>query len=161
MMPGFYGGMPDGAVATFSRGGSDISGAVLARASGSRVYENWTDVSGVLAADPRVIAAPPPIATMTYAEVRELAYLGATVLHEDAIYPAKAARDSHSHLQHHGPPGSRHLDRGPGHGACRGHHRPGRPAGLLRPSGGKGAVQQRGGLLPENSVLPGEKRRAI
>ena len=91
VMPGFYGGMPDGAVATFSRGGSDISGAVLARASGSRVYENWTDVSGVLAADPRVIAAPPPIATMTYAEVRELAYLGATVLHEDAIYPAKAA----------------------------------------------------------------------
>lgn len=91
VMPGFYGGMPDGAVATFSRGGSDISGAILARASGSAVYENWTDVSGVLAADPRVIAAPPPIGTMTYVEVRELAYLGATVLHEDAIYPVKAA----------------------------------------------------------------------
>ena len=59
-MPGFYGGMPDRAVATFSRGGSDISGAILARASGSAVYENWTDVSGVLAADPRVIAAPHP-----------------------------------------------------------------------------------------------------
>ena len=91
VMPGFYGGMPDGAVATFSRGGSDISGAILARAAGSAVYENWTDVSGVLAADPRVIAAPPPIGTMTYVEVRELAYLGATVLHEAAIYPVKAA----------------------------------------------------------------------
>ena len=91
VMPGFYGGMPDGAVATFSRGGSDISGAILARATASSVYENWTDVSGVLAADPRVISAPPPIGTMTYTEVRELAYLGATVLHEDAIFPVKAA----------------------------------------------------------------------
>lgn len=62
VMPGFYGGMPDGAVATFSRGGSDISGAILARATASSVYENWTDVSGVLAADPRVISAPPPSA---------------------------------------------------------------------------------------------------
>ena len=91
VMPGFYGGMPDGAVATFARGGSDISGAILARASGSAVYENWTDVSGVLAADPRVVENPAPIGCMTYTEVRELAYLGATVLHEDAIYPAKVA----------------------------------------------------------------------
>lgn len=91
VMPGFYGGMPDGAVATFSRGGSDISGAILARASRSSVYENWTDVSGVLAADPRVVPCAQPISTMTYTEVRELAYLGATVLHEDAIYPAKMA----------------------------------------------------------------------
>lgn len=91
VMPGFYGGMPDGSVSTFSRGGSDISGAILARASGSRVYENWTDVSGVLAADPRVVQNPRPIRAMTYTEVRELAYLGATVLHEDAIYPAKQA----------------------------------------------------------------------
>ena len=91
VMPGFYGGMPDGAVATFSRGGSDISGAILARASGSAVYENWTDVSGVLAADPRVVPSAAPIGTMTYTEFRELAYLGATVLHEDAIYPAKMA----------------------------------------------------------------------
>lgn len=91
VMPGFYGGMPDGSVAVFPRGGSDISGAVLARASGSQVYENWTDVSGVLAADPRVVRKPTPIHTMTYMEVRELAYLGATVLHEDAIYPVKVA----------------------------------------------------------------------
>ncbi len=91
VMPGFYGGMPDGTAATFSRGGSDISGAILARASGSSVYENWTDVSGVLAADPRVVANPTHISTITYTEVRELAYLGATVLHEDAIYPVKLA----------------------------------------------------------------------
>ena len=91
VMPGFYGGLPDGAVATFSRGGSDISGGILARASGSSVYENWTDVSGVLAADPRVVKNPQPIFSMTYTEVRELAYLGASVLHEDAIYPAKMA----------------------------------------------------------------------
>lgn len=125
------------------------------------MYENWTDVSGVLAADPRVIAAPPPIATMTYAEVRELAYLGATVL----------TRTPFTRLR---PPGipihiCNTMDpQAPGTWIVAqatepagGHHRPGRPAGLLRPSGGKGAVQQRGGLLPENSVLPGEKRRAI
>lgn len=91
VMPGFYGGTPSGAVATFPRGGSDISGAILARASHSRVYENWTDVSGVLAADPRVVRNPGLIHTMTYTEVRELAYLGATVLHEDAICPVKTA----------------------------------------------------------------------
>ncbi len=90
VMPGFYGGLPDGTVAIFSRGGSDISGSVMARASGSSVYENWTDVPGVLAADPRVVPGAAPIDAITYAEVRELAYLGATVLHEDAIYPAKA-----------------------------------------------------------------------
>lgn len=89
VMPGFYGSRPNGAVTTFSRGGSDISGGILARASGSSVYENWTDVSGILTADPRVVSEPIPIAAMTYTEVRELAYLGATVLHEDAIYPAK------------------------------------------------------------------------
>ncbi len=91
VMPGFYGGTPDGAVATFSRGGSDISGAILARATGAEVYENWTDVSGILAADPRIVANPQSITSMTYREVRELAYLGATVLHEDAIYPVKMA----------------------------------------------------------------------
>lgn len=91
VMPGFYGGLPDGAVATFSRGGSDISGAILARASGSLIYENWTDVSGILAADPRVVENPTSISVMTYTEVRELAYQGATVLHQDAICPVKAA----------------------------------------------------------------------
>ena len=89
VMPGFYGGMPDGAVATFARGGSDISGAILARASGSAVYENWTDGSGVLAADPRVVENPVTISTITYREMRELSYMGATVLHEDAIFPLR------------------------------------------------------------------------
>lgn len=91
VMPGFYGAMPDGTITTFTRGGSDISGAILARATGSAVYENWTDVSGVLAADPRIVDNPRPIRDMTYREVRELAYLGAAVLHEDAVHPVKLA----------------------------------------------------------------------
>lgn len=91
VMPGFYGGAINGGITTFPRGGSDISGAILARASGSEIYENWTDVSGILAADPRIVPNPARVRVMTYDEVRELAYLGATVLHEDAICPAKLA----------------------------------------------------------------------
>ena len=91
VMPGFYGGQKNGGLQTFTRGGSDISGPILARASGSAIYENWTDVSGILTADPRIVPNPAGITAMTYQEVRELAYLGATVLHEDAICPAKTA----------------------------------------------------------------------
>lgn len=91
VIPGFYGSLPDGSIRTFSRGGSDISGAIVARASGSDLYENWTDVSGMLTCDPRVVENPKPIDTISYAELRELAYMGATVMHESAIFPVKKA----------------------------------------------------------------------
>ncbi len=91
VVPGFYGSDGAGNILTFSRGGSDITGALLAAALGADVYENFTDVSGVLAADPRVVAHPRPIATMTYRELRELSYMGASVLHEDAVFPVHAA----------------------------------------------------------------------
>ena len=89
LIPGFYGAKPDGSIKTFSRGGSDITGALVARAVNAEVYENWTDVSGFLMADPRIIDNPEPIEFISYSELRELAYMGASVLHEDAIYPAK------------------------------------------------------------------------
>ena len=91
VLPGFYGSYPDGTVKTFSRGGSDITGALVARAVGADVYENWTDVSGFLMADPRIIPEAKQIRTISYKELRELSYMGASVLHEDAIYPARMA----------------------------------------------------------------------
>ena len=90
LIPGFYGAMPDGSIKTFPRGGSDITGALVAKAVQADVYENWTDVSGFLAADPRVVDNPRPISRISYKELRELSYMGASVLHEDAIYPARA-----------------------------------------------------------------------
>lgn len=89
VMPGFYGATRDGVVKTFSRGGSDISGSILARAASADLYENWTDVSGFLVADPRVVKDPEVINIITYKELRELSYMGATVLHEDAIFPVR------------------------------------------------------------------------
>ena len=89
VIPGFYGAYEDGRVKTFSRGGSDITGSIVARAAKADVYENWTDVSGFLIADPRIIDKPEAIETITYRELRELAYMGATVLHEDAIFPVR------------------------------------------------------------------------
>mgnify|MGYP003299726797 CR=1 FL=1 len=91
VIPGFYGSMPNGTIKTFSRGGSDITGSIVARATKADVYENWTDVSGVLVADPRIVANAVPINTITYEELRELSYMGASVLHEDAIFPVRAA----------------------------------------------------------------------
>lgn len=91
VIPGFYGAMPDGRIKTFSRGGSDISGAIVARGADADCYENWTDVSGMLMADPRVVKNPKPIRTVTYTELRELAYMGATVLHDEAIFPVRQA----------------------------------------------------------------------
>ena len=90
VVPGFYGSMPNGAVRTFSRGGSDITGAIVARAAMADIYENWTDVSGFMMADPRCIDNPKPIDVITYKELRELSYMGATVLHEDAVFPVRA-----------------------------------------------------------------------
>lgn len=89
VIPGFYGAYADGTVKTFSRGGSDITGSIVARAIKADVYENWTDVSGFLIADPRIIYKPQGIETITYKELRELAYMGASVLHEDAIFPVR------------------------------------------------------------------------
>jgi aspartate kinase len=91
VVPGFYGSMPNGTIKTFSRGGSDITGSILARAANAELYENWTDVSGFLMADPRVVDDPKVIETITYRELRELSYMGATVLHEDAIFPVQIA----------------------------------------------------------------------
>lgn len=91
VIPGFYGAYPNGEVHTFSRGGSDISGAIVARAAGADVYVNWTDVSGFLMADPRVVKNPKCIRELSYRELRELSYMGATVLHEDAIFPVHRA----------------------------------------------------------------------
>lgn len=91
VVPGFYGTTPDGKVKTFSRGGSDITGSLVARAVGADVYENWTDVPGFLVADPRIVSNPDPIERVSYQELRELSYMGASVLHEDAIYPVRTA----------------------------------------------------------------------
>ena len=89
VIPGFYGAYADGRVKTFSRGGSDVTGSIVARAVKADVYENWTDVSGFLVADPRIIDSPEAIETITYRELRELSYMGASVLHEDAIFPVR------------------------------------------------------------------------
>ncbi len=91
VVPGFYGRDQAGRIKTFPRGGSDITGAVVSRAVGALIYENWTDVSGLLMADPRVVKNPKPIAEVTYRELRELAYMGASVLHEETIFPASEA----------------------------------------------------------------------
>ena len=91
VIPGFYGGMPNGTVKTFSRGGSDITGSIVARACSADLYENWTDVSGFMMADPRIIENPRSIEIITYRELRELSYMGAGVLHEDAIFPVRNA----------------------------------------------------------------------
>ena len=89
VLPGFYGAKPDGSVKTFSRGGSDITGSILARAVHANIYENWTDVSGVLMVDPRIVKNPVGIHTITYKELRELSYMGFSVFHEDAILPVR------------------------------------------------------------------------
>lgn len=91
VIPGFYGRFPDGSVKTFSRGGSDITGAIVARAANAVIYENWTDVDGFMMVDPRIIENPRYIKALTYRELRELSYMGAGVLHEDAIFPVRKA----------------------------------------------------------------------
>lgn len=91
VIPGFYGSMPNGTIKTFSRGGSDVTGSIVARAANADLYENWTDVDGFLMADPRIVSSPKRIKTITYKELRELSYMGASVLHEDAIFPVRFA----------------------------------------------------------------------
>lgn len=89
VIPGFYGAMPNGTVKTFSRGGSDVTGSIVARAIKADIYENWTDVSGFMVADPRIVENPKSIDIITYRELRELSYMGASVLHESAIFPVR------------------------------------------------------------------------
>lgn len=89
VIPGFYGSMPDGSIKTFSRGGSDVTGAIVARAAGSRLYENWTDVSGFLIADPNIVPNARRMEEVTYQELRELSYMGAKVLHDEVIFPLR------------------------------------------------------------------------
>ncbi len=89
VIPGFYGTMPNGTIKTFSRGGSDITGSIVASVVNADLYENWTDVSGMLMADPNLVKDPKPIDYITYAELRELSYMGAKVMHEDAIFPVR------------------------------------------------------------------------
>ncbi|MBR4768351.1 MAG: aspartate kinase [Lachnospiraceae bacterium] len=89
VIPGFYGAMADGRLHLFSRGGSDITGALAAAALGADIYENWTDVSGILMADPRIVDDPRPIERITYSELRELSFIGAEVLHEDSVFPVR------------------------------------------------------------------------
>ena len=89
VIPGFYGSRHDGSIKTFSRGGSDVTGSIVARAIHADLYENWTDVSGFLVTDPRIVNDPEVIETITYKELRELSYMGASVLHEDAIFPVR------------------------------------------------------------------------
>lgn len=91
VVPGFYGRTTEGMIKTFSRGGSDVTGSILANAVRAEIYENWTDVSGFLVADPRIVENPDVIEVITYRELRELAYMGASVLHEDAIFPVRSA----------------------------------------------------------------------
>lgn len=89
VIPGFYGADKEGNIITFSRGGSDVTGALVAASIDADLYENWTDVSGFLMADPRIVPNPKPISKITYSELRELSYMGASVLHEDAIFPVR------------------------------------------------------------------------
>ena len=91
VIPGFYGSMPHDTIKTFSRGGGDISGSIVARAAEADLYENWTDVSGFLVADPRIVDNPRSISVVTYRELRELSYMGASVLHEESIFPVRIA----------------------------------------------------------------------
>ena len=93
VIPGFYGIRNDGSgeIQAFSRGGSDVTGSIVAKCANANLYENWTDVSGFLIADPRIVKKPLPIETITYAELRELSYMGASVLHENSIFPVRSA----------------------------------------------------------------------
>ena len=91
VIPGFYGCMPNGTIKTFTRGGSDVTGSIVASAVNADLYENWTDVSGFMMADPRIVEHPLSIDTITYRELRALSYMGATVLHEEAIFPVRNA----------------------------------------------------------------------
>ncbi|MCE9586112.1 aspartate kinase [Candidatus Uhrbacteria bacterium] len=119
VIPGFYGVRPEGDIKTFSRGGSDLTGAIVARATISTVYENWTDVPGLMSADPRIVPEARAIEAVTYRELRELSYMGASVFHEEAVIPAKIAGTTIHIRNTHDPEGkgTRVM-----HESHRGHH---------------------------------------
>ena len=150
VIPGFYGAFPDGGVRTFSRGGSDISGALVARAAEAELYENWTDVSGFLMADPRVVQNPAGIERLTYRELRELSYMGATVLHEDAIFPVHKAGIPTNIRNTNDPdhPGTMIVDTGAGRALPLPHHRHRRAQELLPDLHRKGDDERGTGLWP-------------
>ncbi len=136
VIPGFYGAMPDGSVKTFTRGGSDVTGALAAAALDADVYENWTDVSGILMADPKIVQDPRPIERITYAELRELSYIGAQVLHEGTVSPVREKNIPLNIRNTNQPdhPGTMIRERfdEPGAGRREPHHRHRRPQGFLR-----------------------------
>ena len=150
VIPGFYGALPDGHVITFSRGGSDITGSLVAAAIHADIYENWTDVSGFLVTDPRIVVNPEVIETITYRELRELSYMGATVLHEEAIFPCTKGRHPHQYPQHQRagrqgyPHRGEHLPEAEIHD-----YRHRWKEGLCCPQHRKGYDELRGGLWPE------------
>lgn len=120
VIPGFYGSMPNDTIRTFTRGGSDVTGAIVARAVDALLYENWTDVDGFLMADPHIVRDPKLISTITYHELRELSYMGATVLHEDAVLPVRMAGIPIliKNTEHPEAPGTMILPRREGSGGC-------------------------------------------
>lgn len=120
VIPGFYGSMPNDTIRTFTRGGSDVTGAIVARAVDALLYENWTDVDGFLMADPHIVDDPKLISTITYHELRELSYMGATVLHEDAVLPVRMAGIPIliKNTEHPEAPGTMILPRREGSGGC-------------------------------------------
>ena len=145
VIPGFYGADPTGRVHTFSRGGSDVTGALVARATGSSLYENWTDVSGMLFTDPRVVPDPGAIDYITYRELRELSYMGASVLHEDAVFPVRKAGI---------PINIRNTNRPDDPGTMISHDLP--PAALQRPVTGVAGRKGFSTLLVEQSLMNNE-----
>ena len=154
VIPGFYGAFPDGSVRTFSRGGSDISGALVARAAGAELYENWTDVPGFLMADPRIVPNPAGIERLTYRELRELSYMGATVLHEDAIFPVHKAGIPTNIRNTNDPshPGTMIVDKMEDAHYRYPHHRHRRPQELLADLHRKGDDELRAGLWPPRAA---------
>ncbi len=110
VVPGFYGSLPDGRIKTFSRGGSDITGSIVARGSGAAVYENWTDVAGLLMADPRIVENPRIIDSLTYSELRELSYMGAHRAARRSGLPRARGGHPGQHPQHQQPRSARHDD---------------------------------------------------
>ncbi len=151
VIPGFYGTMPDGSIRTFSRGGSDITGAIIARAVGASEYENWTDVDGFMMADPRIVPEARVMHAVSYTELRELSYMGASVLHEESIFPVREARiPIHVRNTNHPEAGGTWIVN---EGTLMKEHR----QGLLAGSGkGRGAVEGPGGVGRVVEVGQGE-----